>query len=56
MPASELIASNIYPSLCYDDAPAAIEWLCGAFGFTKRLVVPAYWGDDANDIVSNRDP
>src|SRR5262249_29957622 len=34
------ISSNIYPSLFYDDAPAAIEWLCRAFGFTKRLVVP----------------
>lgn len=32
--------SDIYPSLTYDDAPAAIEWLCRAFGFTKRLVVP----------------
>jgi uncharacterized glyoxalase superfamily protein PhnB len=35
-----MTTSNIYPSLCYDDAPAAIEWLCKAFGFTKRLVVP----------------
>jgi uncharacterized glyoxalase superfamily protein PhnB len=32
--------SDIYPSLTYDDAPATIEWLCRAFGFTKRLVVP----------------
>jgi len=32
--------SNIYPSLSYEDAPAAIEWLCRAFGFEKRLVVP----------------
>lgn len=32
--------SNLYPALSYDDAPAAIEWLCRAFGFTKRLVVP----------------
>jgi uncharacterized glyoxalase superfamily protein PhnB len=32
--------SNIYPSLTYDDAPAAIDWLCRAFGFTRRLVVP----------------
>ena len=32
--------SDIYPSLSFDDAPAAIEWLCRAFGFTKRLVVP----------------
>ena len=32
--------SDIYPSLCYEDAPAAIAWLCRAFGFTERLVVP----------------
>jgi uncharacterized glyoxalase superfamily protein PhnB len=32
--------SDIHPSLTYDDAPAAIDWLCRAFGFTKRLVVP----------------
>lgn len=32
--------SDVYPSLAYDDAPAAIEWLCRAFGFTKRFVVP----------------
>jgi uncharacterized glyoxalase superfamily protein PhnB len=32
--------SDIYPGLTYDDAPAAIEWLCRAFGFTRRLVVP----------------
>lgn len=31
--------SDIYPSLSYDDAPAAIEWLCRAFGFTRRFVV-----------------
>ena len=24
----------------YQDAPAAIEWLCSAFGFQKHLVVP----------------
>jgi uncharacterized glyoxalase superfamily protein PhnB len=32
--------SDIYPSLTYDDAPEAIEWLCRAFGFTKRFLVP----------------
>jgi uncharacterized glyoxalase superfamily protein PhnB len=36
----EPVLSNLYPSLTYDDAAAAIEWLCRAFGFTKRLVVP----------------
>lgn len=40
-PASAQVAttSDIYPSLCYEDAPAAIAWLCRAFGFTERLVV-----------------
>ncbi|MBK7874478.1 MAG: VOC family protein [Planctomycetes bacterium] len=32
--------SSLYPSLYYDDAPKAIEFLCRAFGFEKRLVVP----------------
>src|SRR4029077_14659205 len=40
VPSAAQIPSNIYPCLFYDDAPAAIEWLCRAFGFTKRLVVP----------------
>jgi uncharacterized glyoxalase superfamily protein PhnB len=34
------ISSNIYPTLTYDDANAAIDWLCRVFGFTRRLVVP----------------
>ena len=36
---------NICPSLSYDDAPAAIEWLCRAFGFEKKLVVPGPGGN-----------
>ncbi|MBM3777664.1 MAG: glyoxalase [Acidimicrobiia bacterium] len=40
MPSNERTPSDIHPSLTYDDAPAAIEWLCRAFGFTKRFVVP----------------
>ena len=31
---------NIIPSMRYHDAPAAIEWLCEAFGFEKHLIVP----------------
>ena len=31
---------NIMPTMRYRDAPAAIEWLCGAFGFSKQMVVP----------------
>jgi uncharacterized glyoxalase superfamily protein PhnB len=32
--------STIIPGMRYHDAPAAIEWLCRAFGFQKHLVVP----------------
>jgi len=34
------VQSDVYPSLVYDDANAAIDWLCRAFGFTRRFVVP----------------
>ena len=33
-------AATIVPARRYRDAPAAIEWLCRAFGFEKHLVVP----------------
>jgi uncharacterized glyoxalase superfamily protein PhnB len=29
-------AASIIPELGYDDVGAAIDWLCGAFGFTER--------------------
>lgn len=32
--------SKIIPSFRYADAPAAIEWLCKAFGFEPNMVVP----------------
>lgn len=32
--------ATVIPCLRYRDAPAAIEWLCRAFGFEKHLVVP----------------
>ncbi|MEQ6437982.1 VOC family protein [Comamonas sp. w2-DMI] len=31
---------TVTPGLLYHDAPAAIEWLCHAFGFQKRTVIP----------------
>jgi uncharacterized glyoxalase superfamily protein PhnB len=31
---------NIFPILRYRDAPAAIAWLCRAFGFESQLEVP----------------
>ena len=30
----------VVPCLSYEDVPKAIEWLCGAFGFTERLRTP----------------
>ena len=36
-------AQNIYSSLRYRDAKAAVEWLQEAFGFEERVV---YEGDD----------
>ena len=32
--------ARIIPTMKYRDAAAAIEWLCGALGFEKQLVVP----------------
>ena len=32
-------ASTVVPILVYEDVNAAIDWLCGAFGFTERLRV-----------------
>jgi uncharacterized glyoxalase superfamily protein PhnB len=34
---------TMYPSLSYDDAPAAIDFLCEAFGFERHAV---YTADD----------
>ena len=39
---------NIIPSLRYQDAPAAIDWLCKAFGFEPHLVVPGENGTIAH--------
>jgi uncharacterized glyoxalase superfamily protein PhnB len=36
--------ATVIPCLRYLDAPAAIEWLCSAFGFEKHLVVPGEGG------------
>ena len=32
--------STVIPGMRYQDAPAAIEWLCKAFGFQKNAVYP----------------
>ena len=40
--------ATVIPTLRYEDAPAAIEWLCEAFGFEKHLVVPGENGTIAH--------
>ncbi len=40
--------ATIIPCLRYRDAPAAIEWLCDNFGFTRHLVVPGEDGSIAH--------
>ena len=40
--------STIIPAMRYRNAPAAIEWLCQAFGFEKNLVVPGENGTIAH--------
>ena len=39
-PLAKSTKATVIPCLRYRDAPAAIEWLCRAFGFEKQLVVP----------------
>jgi uncharacterized glyoxalase superfamily protein PhnB len=34
------VRSTIVPCLRYLNAPAAIDWLCAAFGFERHLIVP----------------
>ena len=34
------MSASIWPTLIYDDAPAAIDWLQQAFGFEVAIVVP----------------
>lgn len=41
-------APSIIPKLRYRDAPAAIDWVCRAFGFEKHRVVPGGGGTIAH--------
>ncbi len=38
MTAPAMTTATIIPSMRYRDAPAAIDWLCSAFGFERRVV------------------
>jgi uncharacterized glyoxalase superfamily protein PhnB len=39
--------ATVIPTMRYDDAEAAVKWLCEAFGFEKHLVVP---GEDGTIV------
>jgi uncharacterized glyoxalase superfamily protein PhnB len=39
---------NIFPEIVYDDAPAAVEWLARAFGFTLGELIPGPHGSIAH--------
>jgi uncharacterized glyoxalase superfamily protein PhnB len=53
MAAAAIPPCDICPSLTYADAPRAIEWLCEAFGFTRRLVVPGPDGTVVHSELSH---
>ncbi len=40
MPATARTPANLFPTLTYEDARAAIDFLCRAFGFEQRMLVP----------------
>ena len=40
--------ATVIPTMRYQDAAAAIEWLCKAFGFERHLVVPGANGTIAH--------
>ena len=41
-------SATILPAMRFRNAPAAIEWLCRAFGFERHLVVPG-----ENDTIAH---
>lgn len=45
-------SGTVFPAFKYADAPAAIDWLESAFGFTRGLVVPGPEGTVAHAELS----
>ena len=48
--------SPVIPSMRYEDAPAAIGWLCNVLGFSKQLVVPLQHPEYGGAFFACRDP
>lgn len=49
---AKVTRATTIPCVRYHDAPAAIDWLCQAFGFEKQLVVPDNDGGIAHAQLS----
>ena len=47
MPTPKDTTATVIPTMRYNDAQAAIDWLCDTFGFTRHLIVE----DDAGGIA-----
>jgi uncharacterized glyoxalase superfamily protein PhnB len=45
---AKITTATVIPCLRYRNAPAAIDWLCAAFGFERHLVVPGENGTIAH--------
>ena len=45
-------AAAVIPTMRYRDAPAAVDWLCRAFGFRQHLVIPGPDGAVAHAELS----
>jgi uncharacterized glyoxalase superfamily protein PhnB len=45
MSTTTAVSANIFPFITYEDAPAAIDWLCRALGFERLQVVPGEGGE-----------
>jgi uncharacterized glyoxalase superfamily protein PhnB len=48
MPIAKQTVATVIPALQYQDAPAAIDFLCRAFGFTKNAVYEGEGGSIAH--------
>ena len=44
--------ATVVPTMRYRDAPKMIDWLCQAFGFERRLVVPGENGTIAHSQLT----
>ena len=46
-------SATVVPVLIYRDVARAVDWLCGAFGFTERLRAPGRDGGVSHAHLRN---